>query len=148
MRHESLAHALSEVYYAQPLESRHLRTIPDDGLPDLLTVEEAAAVLRIGRSKAYDLARQWRASGGANGLPVLDFGNVLRVPRHALEAMVGGPLHPPAVLRVEAGVSEDPDPSDREARTQARASTRDSRPRRPSRRPAAQLDLFTPPAAS
>lgn len=139
------------MYYAQPLESRHLRTVPDDGLPDLLTVEEAAAVLRIGRNKAYDLARQWRASGGASGLPVLDFGHVLRVPRHALEAMVGGPLHPPA-LHVVATAAEDPDSSVQEPRTQARSSTRDSHPRRPSRRPApspaAQLDLFDPPTAS
>ena len=136
------------MYYAQPLESRHLRTVPDDGLPVLLTVEEAAAVLRIGRSKAYDLARQWRASGGATGLPVLDFGNVLRVPRHALEAMVGGPLHPPAALQVVATATEDPDSSVQEPHTQARASTRDSRPRHPARRPAGQLDLFTPPTAS
>ena len=64
------------------------------GLPDLLTVEEAAAVLRIGRTKAYDLAREWRATDGASGLPVLDLGNVLRVPRHALEDMVGGPVQP------------------------------------------------------
>jgi hypothetical protein len=36
-----------------------------DELPEVLTVEEAAAVLRIGRGAAYELARQWRESGGA-----------------------------------------------------------------------------------
>jgi hypothetical protein len=62
------------------------------GLADLLTVEEAARVIRVGRTKAYAMAREWRATGGRSGLPVIDFGNVLRVPLCQLEAMVGGPL--------------------------------------------------------
>jgi hypothetical protein len=60
-----------------------------EGLPDLLTVEEAAVLLRIGRNKAYSLARQWRATNGRCGLPVVEFGHTLRVPRHALEEMLG-----------------------------------------------------------
>ncbi len=59
------------------------------GLPDLLTVEEAAVLLRIGRNKAYSLARRWRATNGRCGLPVVAFGHTLRVPRHALEQMLG-----------------------------------------------------------
>jgi hypothetical protein len=59
------------------------------GLPDLLTVEEAAVLCRIGRNKAYSLARQWRATNGRCGLPVVEFGHSLRVPRHALEQMLG-----------------------------------------------------------
>src|SRR5437763_15454072 len=59
------------------------------GLPDLLTVEEAAVLRRIGRNKAYGLARQWRATNGRCGLPVVEFGHTLRVPRHALEQMLG-----------------------------------------------------------
>jgi hypothetical protein len=55
----------------------------------LLTVEEAAAVLRIGRTKAYAMAREWRATGGRSGLPVVDLGNVLRVPVAQLEARLG-----------------------------------------------------------
>lgn len=62
------------------------------GLPDLLTVEEAARVIRVGRTKAYAMAREWRATGGTTGLPVIDFGNALRVPRCQLEKLVGGPL--------------------------------------------------------
>lgn len=62
-------------------------------LPDLLTVEEAGAVLRVGRTKAYAMANEWRRTEGASGLPVLDFGHVLRVPRHALEQLVGAELH-------------------------------------------------------
>ncbi len=52
-------------------------------LPALLTVEEAARLLRIGRTKAYALTREWRDTGGKTGLPVVDFGSVLRVPRRA-----------------------------------------------------------------
>ncbi len=50
----------------------------------LLTVEEAARVLRIGRSLAYQLAREYDATGGVSGLPVIRLGGCLRVPRWAL----------------------------------------------------------------
>jgi hypothetical protein len=50
----------------------------------MLTVEEAAAVLRIGRSLAYQLAREYDATGGVSGLPVIRLGGCLRVPRWAL----------------------------------------------------------------
>jgi excisionase family DNA binding protein len=56
-------------------------------LPDFLTVEEAAAVLRIGRTSAYLLAQRWRFSGGDTGLPVVRVGRQLRVPRAALERL-------------------------------------------------------------
>ena len=59
------------------------------GLPDLLTIEEAARVIRVGRTKAYAMAREWRATGGRSGLPVVDFGHALRVPRCQLETIVG-----------------------------------------------------------
>ena len=50
----------------------------------VLTVEEAASVLRIGRSLAYQLAREYDATGGVSGLPVIRLGGCLRVPRWAL----------------------------------------------------------------
>ncbi len=55
-----------------------------DELPDFLTVEEAAAVLRIGRTSAYLLCQRWRFTGGEVGLPVVRVGRQLRVPRAAL----------------------------------------------------------------
>jgi excisionase family DNA binding protein len=57
-----------------------------------LTVEEAAVVLRIGRTAAYELAREFLANGGSSGLPVIRMGRQLRVPRAALEALAGGPI--------------------------------------------------------
>lgn len=63
------------------VESRFARAAQ---LPLLLTVEEAAAVLRIGRTLAYSLARRYEETGGVDGLPVVRLGNCLRVPRWAL----------------------------------------------------------------
>jgi excisionase family DNA binding protein len=59
-----------------------------DSEPQTLTVEEAARVLRIGRTTAYALAREWRATGGRSGLPVLELGRSLRVPRAALARLL------------------------------------------------------------
>ena len=60
--------------------------------PDFLTVEEAAAVVRIGRTAAYRLARLYLATAGVSGLPVVRLGRQLRVPLCSLEAMKGGPI--------------------------------------------------------
>ena len=62
------------------------------GGPAFLTVEEAAKRLRIGRTLAYQLARRYRSTGGAEGLPVVAFGSTLRVPRAKLEELAGGPI--------------------------------------------------------
>lgn len=61
-------------------------------LPDFLTVEEAAEVLRLGRSQAYELTRIYRISGGTRGLPVVEFGRRLRVPKTAILRFGGVPL--------------------------------------------------------
>jgi hypothetical protein len=42
--------------------------------PDVLTVEEAARVLRIGRTKCFELVRRWFATDGADGLPAVRVG--------------------------------------------------------------------------
>ncbi len=132
-----------------------LPTCPCCGAPpDLLTVAETMRVLRMGRTKTYELLSEWRDSSGRSGLRVLELGNALRVPRVALEDLIGGPVHvtpEPAVgpaadaaapVLVAAG-DDAPEP--------ARPS-RQRPARRPSRRPGTvpvrQLDLFDPPAES
>ena len=53
----------------------------------LLTIDEAAQRLRIGRSLAYELARAYLTTGGADGLPVMKLGARMRVPRWALDEL-------------------------------------------------------------
>ena len=60
--------------------------------PDFLTVEEAAAVLRIGRTSAYRQARKFLATNGAEGLCADRFGKQIRIPRCHLEQRLGGPI--------------------------------------------------------
>ena len=57
-------------------------------LPLVLTIEEAAEVLRISRWAAYEQARIWRETGGRSGLPVLTLGRCLRVSRATIEEML------------------------------------------------------------
>jgi hypothetical protein len=76
----------------------HLRLVGDDesieARPEiqetaLLTIPEAAKFLRIGRSAAYELARRFEATGGAEGIPCVRIGDrLLRVPVEALREMV------------------------------------------------------------
>ena len=60
--------------------------------PDFLTAEEAAAVLRIGRTSAYREARRYLATNGAEGLCACRFGKQIRIPRCHLEERLGGPI--------------------------------------------------------
>ena len=51
----------------------------------LLTIEQAARILQIGRSRAYEMAHEYLDSGGTAGMPVIRLGpGCLRVPRWAL----------------------------------------------------------------
>ena len=126
-----------------------------DGLPLLLTVEEAGALLRIGRTKAYAMAREWRETDGRSGLPVIDLGHVLRVPRRALEELIGADLADVSLAR-RGGESED-----QRASAQQPVPPSDPRPQTSPGQPAAtngrrrrrksitnQLDLFDGEPAS
>lgn len=140
------------------------------GLPDLLTIEEAARVIRVGRTKAYAMAREWRATGGKSGLPVVDFGHALRVPLCQLEKIVGGPLTTHEVgadpsgtaAEFKAPQAADESRSDQSAATRSAppapevtavpnldpASTSSRAPRRPSRRRTVSPDQPSLPFAS
>jgi hypothetical protein len=63
--------------------------------PAVYTVGEAAAILRIGRNAAYELVKQWRRTGGREGLPVVALGRSLRVPAAALREMLDRPKPAP-----------------------------------------------------
>jgi hypothetical protein len=70
---------------------REVAEVSLDQLPEFLTVEEAAAVLRISRTSAYLLTQRWRFTRGREGLPVKQLGRLLRVPRSALVRMADSP---------------------------------------------------------
>ena len=78
--------------------------------PDFLTLDEAAAVLRVGRSTAYREANAFERSGGRTGIPVVRYGKLFRVPRCRLEEQLGGPLTwpLPAPIAVESRVAKQP----------------------------------------
>lgn len=60
-----------------------------DTTTEVLTIEEAATILRISRNAAYSAARQWRTTGGATGIPCIEIGRTLRVPRADLDRLLG-----------------------------------------------------------
>lgn len=57
----------------------------------LLTVEEAATVLRIGRNMCYELIRRGE-------IPAIRLGRLIRVPSHALNRWIAA----------ESGIDDDP----------------------------------------
>ena len=100
--------------------------------PDFLTLDEAAAVLRVGRSTAYREANAFERSGGRTGIPVIRYGKQFRVPRHRLEDQLGGTVTwpPPAPIAVEPRVAK-----------QSTARSSRSTKRTVASRPTAQLPL-------
>lgn len=91
--------------------STNYSVVPSGERASFLTVEEAAAVLRIGRTAAYEATRRFRATGGAEGLPVFKVGGTLRVPRHKLEEIAGGaidfPIEPADSITAQASNRTD-----------------------------------------
>lgn len=64
--------------------------------PEMLTLMEAAAILRIGRTTAYQLAAEYLRTDGIRGLPVIRVGRQLRVLRSDLDdVMKHGTTAPP-----------------------------------------------------
>jgi hypothetical protein len=116
-----------------------------DNAPDLLTIEEAAQVLRIGRTAAYLLAQRDLANGGSEGLHVVRVGRLLRVPRTALESLVGGPISLRPVDPPTAAQASRP-PASTDVDVPACDPSRSSRPRRATR--PAPDDQLTIPFAS
>jgi hypothetical protein len=86
---------------------------------EVFTVEEAAAILRISCNAAYAAARLWRSSGGREGLPCIELGRTLRVPRAALDRLLvaGAPSgRRPALqhaVEIDLDVGNSPTPTSR-----------------------------------
>ena len=59
-----------------------------DDLPPFMTVEQAAEVLQLGRSKTYALTSEWERTDGRSGLAFVWIGRQKRVPREAIDHLV------------------------------------------------------------
>ncbi len=92
---------------------------------DFLTLDEAAAVLRVERSTAYREANAFEASGGKTGIPVVRYGKLFRVPRCRLEQQLGGPITwpLPTDAPVIVATTRLPPPRERAPRPVASRST-------------------------
>jgi hypothetical protein len=91
--------------------------VAHDEHPRFLTVTEAAAILRIGRTAAYAQARRWKETGGIEGLPVVSAGGQLRVPwtLFAKQYMLASePSDAPGSVREQKPRSPEPHPVDGE----------------------------------
>ena len=64
-------------------------------LPAVLTVEEAAQVLRISRGSAYEGVR-------TGEIPHVRIGRTIRVPRRAMEELLSYAIHQPDAAPAEA----------------------------------------------
>jgi hypothetical protein len=117
-------------------------------VPDFLTVEETAKVLRIRRTAAYQLVNHDLATRGSDGLRARRFGRLIRVPRAALEELTGGPLNWPTRDGARDGTSPatstvlESTPVSEPARSKSRG--RQSTKRTRNRDNDAQLSLIEP----
>ena len=125
--------------------------------PDFLTVEEAGRVMRISRTKAYQLTTEWRVTAGKSGMPVTENFGVLRIPRRQLEELLGAEIltiPPPK----DTGTRDDPKTRpvpDTPARPEGPSAQRPprttlptaetTRPRRPRKRARASSDQLSLP---
>lgn len=82
---------VSETARIERLSDRSSHSVESlDGLPLMLTVDEAASVLRISRTTAYKLVEMHRTTGGRSGLPHVRLGGRVLVRRVDLAAITGG----------------------------------------------------------
>ena len=103
----------AEILCNEHVPHRHVRDVTstaDLTLPDFLTVEQAAAVIGIGRTCAYQLARR-AADLGEGTFPAVRFGKQLRVPRRKLEDLTGGPITIPALTNPDSTSQHAPTPN-------------------------------------
>jgi hypothetical protein len=61
-------------------------------IPDLLGVPEAAALLRVGLTFAYESTARYIATGSDTEIPAIKVGRLTRVPRVAFERNMGVPI--------------------------------------------------------
>lgn len=90
-------------------------------IPDLLDVNETAAILRVGHTYVYESSKRFLATGDEHEIPAIKVGRLLRIPRVALERFIGAPITWPIPV-VEQAAEAAAAPKDRvEDRPEKRA---------------------------
>jgi hypothetical protein len=74
-----------------------------EDLPPFLRIDQVQELTQLGRSQVYELTRRWRATGGREGIPVVQFGRCLRIPTAALLRLALVPLDPVEDVQADAG---------------------------------------------
>lgn len=105
---------------------------------DVLSVEQMAGIVGVGRQTAYAQCRRWLASNGADGIPCRRVGRLILVYRYELETWLGFPIEAPS--NVEAITAPAPAPVT-EPRPSRPATQRPRTQRRPNRTSADQTTL-------
>ena len=95
--------------------------------PTVLTITEVMDLLRIGRTKAYEPARLFLDTDGADGLPCVRVGDSIRFPRRAIETLLGQPIPWP----INDPTHTDPRTSTAPLRTNARTRPTSPTPSNP-----------------
>ncbi len=63
---------------------------------DVISVEQVADIVGIGRQSAYAQCRLYLATGGGEGVPCHRIGRLIRIYRAELEGWLGFPIELPA----------------------------------------------------
>ena len=79
--------------------------------------------MRIGRTTAYELVHRDYVTGGAEGLGVVRIGGQFRMPRAALERLIGGPVSWPDDTTTPWSNAMRPSPCNRSSPTSMTASS-------------------------
>ena len=58
-----------------------------EDLPPFLTVAQVQELCQLSRTQVYEQTTRYRVTGGTAGIPVVEFGRCLRIPKAALLRM-------------------------------------------------------------
>ena len=87
-------------------------------LPLMLTVEQAREFLGIGRSLAYAEVRRYLATGGREGIPAVQIGSAIRIPRAGLvDLLLSAPAPESHSVELHAVAPPSPDRTSRRRRS-------------------------------
>lgn len=91
--------------------------------PAVLKISEVIHVMRISRTAAYEGARNFLDTGGANGIPCVRVGRSIRFPRLLLEQYLKQPITADQLTGPDDTYDTDPPTNAATSRTRATSPT-------------------------